>query len=369
MGSNQEIRIKVQWSEAVSRRVGLALFVSIAFAYGQSVPTAVGQIVVRGKQLYRDGRPWIPHGDYQIAFEVAPENLSRADHPFWKVASANYAPEEYTEMRDAGADTVRIQIAQPGADPDDPLFNPKYVKRALAAVRSARAAGLTVILCVQDESHVPGEQPIDLPDNGTRRVWASIAPEFANDRGVMLELLNEPRPEADPHNWHRWKKMMTETVRVVRKSGATNVLIADGLNVGQTLKGAPMLDDPQVAYASHPYALQQFGQTKQAWDNKFGDFARRAPVIVTEWHFGGFFCNSETPRATVEFIRYLQQHGIGVVVGTWDWAPAGFGNARWGFPHARFSSFRGLTCHQPGYGLGLTIEKWYRSGVPASFPE
>ncbi len=42
-----------------------------------------GEVEVNGKQLLRDGQPWIPHGFYQIAFEVAPANLSRADHQFW----------------------------------------------------------------------------------------------------------------------------------------------------------------------------------------------------------------------------------------------------------------------------------------------
>lgn len=361
--------MKPLWSRAGLTYVAMVFSVASAFANGQRIETGRGNVEIRGRQLYRDGRPWIPHGFYQIAFEVAPKLLERADHPFWATAARNYTADEYSDMRDAGADTVRIQIAQMGADPESPLFDRAFVNRALTAVRAARSVGLTVILCVQDESHIPGDRPIDLPDDATRRIWAAIAPQFADDNGVMYELLNEPRPQNNPENWRRWKEAMMQTLRVVRQSGARNVIIADGLNVGQTLEGAPMLEDSQVAYASHPYALQQFGQTRQAWDAKFGNFARRAPVIVTEWHFGGFFCNADTPRATVQFIQYLQQHGIGVVVGTWDWAPAGFGNARWGFPDAKFSSFSGLACHQPGFGLGRTIETWYTTGVPASDPE
>ena len=328
-----------------------------------------GEVTVQGKELLRDGQRWIPHGFYQIAFEVAPGNLGRADHPFWATAQNHYAPEEYTQMRNAGADSVRIQIAQAGADPQSPLFDGKFLAKALAAVRAAREAGLAVILCVQDESHVPNEKPIDLPDNGTRRVWKEIAPQFANDRGVLFELLNEPRPEPNPQNWKRWEAAMTQTLRTVRETGAHNVLVADGLGVGQVIDGAPLLPDPQVAYASHPYALQQHGQTRQAWDEKFGNFSHRAPVIITEWVSGGYFCNADTPGSTVQFVQYLQNHGIGLEMGIWDWAPLGFGSVRQGFPNAKFSSYAGLVCHQPFYGSGKVIETWYATGVPAIAPE
>jgi hypothetical protein len=332
-------------------------------------PLHRGAVVVRGRELLRDGQPWIPHGFYQIAFEVAPGNLGRADHPFWATAYNHYTPEEYREMRAAGADSVRLQIAQVAADPQSGLFDRTFLDKAMSAVRAARDAGLTVIVAVQDETHVPKDKSIDLPDDGTRRVWKEIAPQFAQDRGVLYELLNEPRPQPSPANWKRWKDAMMSTIRVVRQSGAMNVVIADGLGVGQIIDGAPLLVDSQVAYASHPYALHPQGQTRQVWDAKFGNFSRRAPVIITEWLPGGYFCNADTPQSSVDFIRYLQNHGIGLEVGAWDWAPGGFGSARWAFPNDRFSSFAGLACHQPGYGVGRTIRTWYATGVPATAPE
>jgi hypothetical protein len=334
-------------------------------AHCQPAQPGRGEVEIRGQQLLRDGRPWIPHGFYQIAFEVAPGNLARADHPFWATAYNNYTPQEYTDMRHAGADSVRLQIAQAGADPQSRLFDRQFIDKAMGAIRAARTAGLTVIVCVQDESHVPGDKPIDLPDGGTRRIWKEIAPQFANDRGVLFELLNEPRPAPTPQNWMQWAKAMNETTKTVRETGARNVVIADGLNVGQVIDGAPLLNDAQVAYASHPYALQQFGQTRKAWDAKFGNFSRRAPVIITEWLSGGYFCNADTPESTAQFVQYLQAHRIGLEAGTWDWAPAGFGSARWGFPSAKFSTFDGLSCHQPGYGMGRVIESWYTTGAPA----
>jgi hypothetical protein len=335
----------------------------------RSQAPARGEVMVRGRELLRDGRPWIPHGYYQIAFEVAPGNLGRADHPFWGTAYNNYSPDEYRDMRAAGADSVRIQIAQVAADPKSHLFDRAFLDKALGAVRFARQAGLTVMVAVQDETHVPGEKAIDLPDDGTRRVWREIAPQFGQDRGVMYELLNEPQLPPSPQNWKRWAEAMMATIRVVRESGATNVVIADGLGVGQVIDGAPLLADPQVAYSSHPYALHPEGQTRQVWDGKFGNFSRRAPVIITEWLSGAYYCDANTPKSTVEFLQYLQNHGIGLEVGLWDWAPGGFGSVRWDFPKGKFSHFTGLKCRQPGYGLGQTIRAWYTTGVPANTPE
>ncbi|MET9263868.1 cellulase family glycosylhydrolase [Amycolatopsis sp. NPDC004079] len=331
-------------------------------------PSGGGQVTVQGKGLLRDGHPWIPHGFYQIAFEVAPGDFSKADHSFWATAYHHYTPDEYRSMREAGADSVRLQIAQVGADPHSALFDKAFLDKARGAVRAARQAGLTVIVSIQDEIHVPNDKPIDLPDDGTQRAWQEIAPQFANDQGVLYELLNEPRPQPNARNWRAWAQAMNATIHTVRQAGAHNVAIADGLDVGQVIDGAPLLADPQVAYASHPYALKANGQTSQAWEAKFGAFSQHAPVIITEWLSGGYYCDANTPESTVRFVQYLQQHRIGLEVGAWDWPPGGFGSARWKFPEARVSHFGGLACHQNGYGLGAVVQTWYDTGVPATSP-
>jgi endoglucanase len=361
MKTSRKNRVAAQYAAAV------LFFANLA--WGQAPQARQGDVEVRGTELLRDGRPWIPHGFYQIAFEVAPGNLSRADHPFWANAYNHYTPQEYAEMRAAGADSVRLQIAQVAADPKSPLYDREFVEKALGAIRAAREAGLTVIVSVQDETHVPGDKPIELPDDGTRRAWKQIAPDFVQDRGVLLELLNEPRPQPNPENWKRWDEAMTATLQAVRAMGASNVIVADGLGVGQVIDGAPLLRDSQVVYASHPYALHPQGQTRQVWDDKFGRFSRRAPVMISEWLSGGYFCDGDTAQSTVDFIQYLQQHHIGLEVGAWDWTSGGFGSARWGFPQGQFSSFTGLACHEKGYGLGRVIESWYKTGVPPASPE
>lgn len=70
------------------------------YAQSERLP---GQVTVSGKQLLRDGRPWNPHGFFQIAYTY-------------------YTPSEYADMRRAGADFVRINLAQDGANPENKNF-------------------------------------------------------------------------------------------------------------------------------------------------------------------------------------------------------------------------------------------------------
>lgn len=354
-------------------------------------PSAVdpGSVAVSGNQLVRNGTPWIAHGFYQIAFEVPPAELAN-QKPFWATAQQNYSAAEYTQMKQFGADSVRIQVAQPGMDPaNTSFFSAAFRDEVLGAIRSARAAGLTVIVSVQDESQT-GDPAADtaLPSDATQRVWQTIAPAFATDRGVLFELFNEPHIGKQatvpfpPADWTTWAAAMNRTIQTVRSAGAQNVVIADGLQFAQQLSGAPVLDDPlhQVAYAAHPYSLVAGDQSSAVWDEKFGTFAATQPVIVTEWGIG-YYCDPDTPQATVDFLQYLQAHGIGMEAGAWDWASAGFGSAIYDFPAypAQVSSFltpSGTTsacranASAPGYlagfGFGKLIQTWYQSGTPAS---
>lgn len=366
-----------------------------------------GQVTVSGKQLLRDGSAWIPHGFFQIAFAVPPAAFGitlpggKASNPAFQIAYTYYSPSEYADMRRAGADSVRMNIAQDGSDPENKYyFDAQWFATVISAVKAARAAGLSVILSVQNEAQT-GSGGGALPGNATRRVWRELAPIFGQDRGILFELYNEPNlhPGASPNqapsaeDWEQWADAMNETLTLVRALGAVNVIVADGLVSAQQLSGAPKLNDAlnQVAYASHPYpsgkteAIGAYNQTKRAWDQKFGDFAKTEPVIVTEWG-AGYFCNSDMPQATVDFLGYLQQHNVGLEVVAWDWGPYKFASAVQNFPDPEFSSLltptspnacsavNGFTPgvgHGPStnFGPGKVIESWYLTGVVPTVPE
>ncbi len=311
-------------------------------------------------------------------------------------AYKSYSPSEYDFMREAGADSVRMNVAQDGANPDNHKFyDRRWFDQVMDAIGAARRAGLVVIVSIQDETQTGVKTKAPLPNAGTRRVWEIIAPRFAHDRGVLFELYNEPNVHPDAPidvipsaaDWAEWKAAMDQTLAVVRRAGATNVVVADGLASAQQLTGAPDLDDPlrQVAYASHPYPNNGMQQTEQSWNKKFGTFAAQKPVIVTEWGIG-YYCDSNTPNATTTFLSYLDHLQVGLEAVAWDWPAYSFASAVQDYPNTTFSSLLTLTSptacsattnYKPGQGSGVAtsfgpgraIRTWYRTGRPPAAPE
>lgn len=320
--------------------------------------TAHSQVSVQSGKLTLSGRPWMPHGIVQIAFVAPPA----AQQGVFADAYQHYSPHDYEEMRRHGIDSVRIQVSQPGLDPQNALFTPAFRSQVTDAVHAARAAGLMVMLSVQDEVQSGETKGVaSLPNDATNRVWQTLAPIFAQDPGVMYELLNEPNLPASPANWPKWADAMNATIAVVRQSGARNVVVADGLQFAERLSGAPDLKDHlgQVIYASHPYAHRAEDQQQPAWDAKFGDFARRHPVVVTEWAtVPKFFCDLGTPRYTEAFLHYLDERGIGLMAYGWDFSGPKFGSTFHGFP-PQPTAFQGLRCGDPGFGPGRAVERLY----------
>ena len=320
-----------------------------------SAAGASAGVSVRGAQLMRNGRPWVPHGLVQIAFVAPPA----AQTGVFAEAYRAYSPADYAEMRRRGMDCVRIQVSQPGLDPQNRLFDPAFRARVVDAVRAARAARLVVIVSVQDESQSGETDVAALPNDATRRVWRSLAPVFAADDGVVYELLNEPNLPPNPANWRSWSQEMNRTIAVVRRVGARNVVVADGLLFAERLGGAPDLDDPtgQLAYASHPYAHDADGQRPATWDRKFGGFAARHPVIVTEWTtVPAYYCDADTPRYGSAFLDYLDRRGIGMTLYAWDFSGAKFGSAYHGFPQQP-TTYDGKVCGDAGFGPGTLFER------------
>ena len=79
--------------------------------------TGPGEVAVESLHLPRDFLPWIPYGFHQIAFAVAPGDFPHPALKFFQIASYNYSRDEYVQMKAAGADSVRIEVAQNGMDP------------------------------------------------------------------------------------------------------------------------------------------------------------------------------------------------------------------------------------------------------------
>ena len=137
------------------------------------------------------------------------------------------------------------------------------------------------------------------------RFWKSAAAHFANRPGVIFDLLNEPHGIS----WDEWRNGgelkaaggadavaenneakdvnasigMQELVRVVRSTGANNVLLCGGLDwaydLSGILKGYELEDTPEgngIMYSAHIYPW------KSDWQGKVLDIAAKHPVLCGE---------------------------------------------------------------------------------------
>ncbi len=282
---------------------------------------ASGDVSVEGTTILRDGKPWVAKG-VGIVGRTAPAAVTHGGD--YKHARAIFGEDELESAKQFGADLIRFQVSQGGSDPQSTIYSQDYLKEVKSAVQMARDRGFSVIVCL-DAEKPSGLDEMGMPSEKAVRAWKSLAPLFATDRGVMLELFNEPSvdgPDAvQPHDWNSWKSRMQPLVDEVRSLGAKNVLLVDGLYWAQMIEGAPQLNDPltQVVYAVHPYYSPRL-RNKSSWDNMFGDYAKSHAVLVTEWNARSRRknCNSEYPQFAADILIYLKRKKIGLTVWAFD---------------------------------------------------
>jgi endoglucanase len=296
----------------------LAVGVSVGAAAAQPIAT----ISVAGNNLIANGKPWVPHGVNVIGL-VAPRP---SPFPRYAVAAGRWGPAEIAAIKAYGADLVRFQVSQPGLDPQSPLYTPAYPGRIVAAVNAVRSAGMAVILSMQWERTSGMRRLPSMPDDSTFRAWQVLAPEFARDQGIMYELFNEPRIARGSHLFPPqrlalWTAAFQALINNVRSISTENVIIVDGLRQRITPTEADSLSDPahRLAFAAHPYPYRRDNSDPQGWDQRFGDVARRYPVILTEWNSTSHYaCQTDTPELVHEFLSYIQARRIGIVGHAFD---------------------------------------------------
>lgn len=152
-----------------------------------------------------DGKPFVPVG----------ANLGT---PY----TMDYAGPALGHAKDAkawGWNTVRL-IINPRWHDSDGLD---------AIVKEYRAAGIVVIL---DAHHWWDSASAEAPANAEQvaNLWRDLAPRFAGDSGVWYNLANEPGYISE-----NWAELHQKLAKVVRDSGAKNIIIVDAPAWGQDL--------------------------------------------------------------------------------------------------------------------------------------
>jgi len=244
---------------------------------------AVGSVTVEGSRFYRDGAPWVAEGVTLVGL-VSPAGLV-ANKATYAAARKSFGPGMLGQAKRFGADLVRFQVSQTGLDPKSKGYDAHYRDEVASAVTLARKSGLNVIVSMQWQG-VSGKREAGMPSAATLRAWNAILGGFAKDKGVLLEIFNEPELRGiRPNDWAEWQDSMQPLIDGLRAAGSQNVLLVGGAQFARSFIGAPSLSDPlgELGYAVHPY-LGEHNQTRGQWEKKFGAFASKHPVMATEFN-------------------------------------------------------------------------------------
>ncbi len=238
-----------------------------------------------------------------------------------------------------GTNTVRVPLNEDcwlGINGVKQAYGGSTYRSAIVdLVDRLHAQGLAAILDLHWSA--PGSKPATeqaiAPDAVDAPVfWSDVARTFKHDPSVMFELFNEPRDIS----WRCWRDGCTtsgrwkaagaqQLVDAVRKQGARQPIIIDGLNWGGDLTGwdthAP--SDPQSSLVAGWHIYDFSGcNTASCWDATAAPVAQRYPVLLTE--VGESDCDSDFVE---QILPWADAHDIGYLAWSWNTASCSAGPA------------------------------------------
>jgi endoglucanase len=160
--------------------------------------------------------------------------------------------------------------------------------------------------------------------------WSSVAAYFRGQRGIAFDLFNEPHDIS----WSCWRNGcltpggwraagMQQLIDAVRRAGARQAVIAEGLGWGGDLSGwlahEPRDPSRQLVAGWHVYNFS-YCHTIACWNQTVAAVARRVPVLATE--VGEDDCAGRFLHA---LLPWADSHRIGYLAWAWDTAGCGSG--------------------------------------------
>jgi Cellulase (glycosyl hydrolase family 5) len=330
----------------MGRRPGRATFVAVAVAgvllalgVGSAAPVhapggagaarlveAVGPVPfsVRGNEILEpNGTPYVEYGF--VLWCLATPNLScytGPDSDSQKIVAA---------ARFWHANTIRLQVAW------EHLFNPDgsvdtaYVGMVDREVDLIDSNHMVAIITEQTERYGGSL----MPDSNSLRFWRFMADHYRSNPMVFFDLFNEPRlPGTTTTVWKIWRDGgtfsspsgpvtyvgMQELVGTIRGQGASNVVIAEGIQKDHDLAGLPAfaLAGTNIAYGVEP-SLRRTGPVKDAsspeWQSNWGTLSERYPIMMEAFLDSpqSDACNPTSPTLFPDLLSYLQANHLGLL--------------------------------------------------------
>jgi hypothetical protein len=216
-----------------------------------------------------------------------------------------------------------------------------YQQALTSFVGMLRAHGMYVI--VDLHINAPGatlaksQQPMADADHSLD-FWRSVAKAFRGDQGVVFDLYNEPNVDgarATTSSWQCWRDGcpntswtgfsgaastagMQQMLDVVRAAGAKNVVLVNGLGMGEFVGEMWLAHQPRdplqnIAAGHHNYAFNAGCNTPGCWQATLANVAAKVPLIVGE--LGENDCGHGYVDA---FFNWADPLGISYIGWTWN---------------------------------------------------
>jgi endoglucanase len=262
---------------------------------GGNASAADDNFSISGRQILHNGRPFEVHGLGSVAL-IEPIAEMRAEGLSAYTPAYEHLKENLGVARGFGANTIRFNLDVLALDPQNARYSAAYLNDVANAINTVRAEGFVVIPVLQPPPGLPQGDPnnVGLPNETYARADLNLMDRFKTDRGVMLELFNEPYGPQTQATWRSYISEINHLILELRSHGEKNILLVEPINQkfqteapGSQYPGG--VTDPlnQILWAIHPYydpATYFDGADPSKWGLYFGDFAATHPVIVSEWH-------------------------------------------------------------------------------------
>lgn len=339
-------------------------------------------ISVSGNQFMRDGKPWIPKGVVVTGF-LAPKEYIKGTYA---AARAVWGETFLRQLQDMGADAVRFNVSIAGLDPTNamkdgrmtPAMKKAYLDEIVGAVALAERYGMASFVTLTNGEPSGFAESEETPGPEAARAWSVLAPALANRPSVLFIAFNEPgfggasTIDTKPEPWQRWRTGYQLMVDTIRKAGARNVIVLDGISTSRVWRkntDANIPNDPvkQLAYDMHPFPTDSSlkhkgGSTKLDYyrasdiDYWLDGWCDRHACIASAFFTGvsnnpdKANCydasnvpggNGDSPRIAQAFLTHFTKKRIGVMAFAGDWNYRVFD--RPGEPGAKLTSFAGFT--------------------------
>lgn len=184
--------------------------------------------------------------------------------PYWNdVTKRRFQWRHFTEIRNAGFDFVRLNLAAFRHMDASNRLDPAWLAKLDDVVRESQKAGLGIIIDEHDFNQC--SESVDTCRQKLIAFWGQVAPRFRKaPRNVAFEILNEPHAALDAAAWNG---VFADLLADVRKTNPTRIIVV-GPTSWNSLKELPTLEipnDPNLLVTFHYYEPFHFTHQGATW--------------------------------------------------------------------------------------------------------